>query len=304
VGIYSVSLALDTVGVFARSPAVVEKAFRIMADSPPLLNDPIAQTSFTLLYPIRAKDAENEDQWFPRPDESSTMTPAEACFETTIQRLETHLCCKRRLFSIDKLWRQTHPAGLSANLDEATGWIYTILTTHQCVRDTIDPFIAAFKAKHNSRAPFIDPIVKARQEQGRLTTTSENDAAIKSAKLFGTWVNEHLLKPVQDNELPLLLFPLTAGRESYRDDPDHGPLFFSTFSTYSLSYLSGCADCTVPVDEVKVLSRITDEEVDLPVSLSMLTPPGTDLRLLALLGELEAAGVLSPIKAGNSMFRK
>lgn len=40
----------------------------------------------------------------------------------------------------------------------------------------------------------------------------------------------------------------------------------------------------------------------LPVSLSMLSPPETDLRLLALLSELEGKGILRPVQAGMRMY--
>lgn len=42
----------------------------------------------------------------------------------------------------------------------------------------------------------------------------------------------------------------------------------------------------------------------LPVSLSVLSPPGTDLQLARLLSELEDGGVLRPVVAGTRMFAK
>ena len=89
----------------------------------------------------------------------------------------------------------------------------------------------------------------------------------------------------------------------YRDDPDNGPLLFSSFSTSSLSYLSGSPDCTVPVGEVLRKSRVTEADMYLPVSLSVVSPPGTDWHLVALLSELEDEGVLKPVKTGESMYK-
>lgn len=100
----------------------------------------------------------------------------------------------------------------------------------------------------------------------------------------------------------MLIFPQSLGSPVYRDEPDNGPLFFSSFSKYSLSYLSGCLDCTIPVGEVPRRSRVTETEMFLPVSLPMLSPPGTDLQLLALLSELEDRGILKPVEAGIRMY--
>lgn len=226
----------------------------------------------------------------------------EDLFEKTIQKLESHLECTRTSFNLDDLWRRSRPDGQPESLDEATGSIYTILTSTSCVRETIDPFIADCKAANDGRSPFIDSIVKARQDHGRSTTTEQYTTAVNSARAFSQWVRNTVFAKSSDDEFSVLVFPQSWGVPDYRDDPDTGPLFFSSFSIYSLSYLSGCPDCTVPVGEVPCRSRVTEKEMFLPVSLSVLSPPGTDVQLLALLSELEDKGVLRSVKAGMQMY--
>lgn len=177
-----------------------------------------------------------------------------------------------------------------------------MLTTHSSVRKTIDPFIADFKAANNGRSPFIDSVVKARQDYGRSTNPQQYEAAAQSAKMFSQWFRATVLAKTSENEFPLLIFPQSWGTPSYRDEPDNGPLFSSSFSIYSLSYLSGCPDCTVPVGEISCRSRVTETEMFLPVSLSVLSPPETDLQLLALLSKLEEKGILRPVKTGARMY--
>ena len=298
-GIYSVSPLLDSVGVFARSGAVLEAVFKSMVELSPVPSKRIKK--YKLLYPIRGKDATQDSRrWFPYPGEPGDAVEVEDLFEETIQKLESHLECTRTSFNLDDFWRQTRPAGQDESLDKATGGIYTVLTTYSCVRETFDPFIADFKAANNGRSPCIDFVVKARQDHGRLITALEYETAVRSAEMFSKWFKEVVFGTA--DEFTLLIFPQSWGFPTYRDEPDNGPLFFSTFSIYSLSYLSGCPDCTVPVGEIPCQSRVTQTEMFLPVSLSMLSPPGTDLQLLALLSELEGKGILKPVRAGVRMY--
>ena len=304
-GIYSVSPLLDSLGVFARSASVVEAVVKsLMKTSYPSSAPSKQAVKYKLLYPIQAKNAKPEDsrRGFPYLGEIGCAANVEDLFEETVLKLESYLNCTRNSFNLQDLWRQTRPAGQDESLDKATGGIYTVLTTHACVRETIDPFIADFKAANNGRSPFIDSVVKARQKHGRYTTTLQYETAVESAKMFSLWVRETVLAKSADDEFPLLIFPQSRGSPSYRDEPDNGPLFFSSFSMYSLSYLSGCPDCTVPVGEIPSESRVTEAEMFLPVSLSVLSPPGTDLQLLALLSELEEKGVLRPVKTGMRMY--
>ena len=306
-GIYSVSPLLDSLGVFARSAHIVEAVMKVLMD--PSQASPIPSkppVKYRLLYPIRAKNTKPQDsrRWFPHPGEPGHAADVEGLFEKTVQKMESYLKCTRSPFNIDDLWRQTRPIGQDESLDEATGSIYTIITTHSCVRETVDPFIADFKTANNGRLPFIDPVVKARQDRGRSTTKLQYETAIESAKVFSQWIRGTLFAKTADDEFPLLVFPQSWGSPAYRDEPDNGPLFFSSFSIYSLSYLSGCPDCTVPVGEVPCQSRVTEAEMFLPISLSVLSPPGTDFQLAALLSELEDRGIFRPVNAGTRMYVK
>ena len=304
-GMYSVSPLLDSLGVFARSALVVEAVIKsLIKPSRSGLVPPKPPVRYKLLYPIRAKNTklQGSRRWFPYPGEPGEAAEAEALFEGTIQRLEAYLQCTRSPFNLDDTWRETRPSGQHESLDTATGDIYTILSTHLCVRKVIDPFINDFKSATNGRLPFIDSIVKTRLDYGRSTTTIQYENAVQSAKIFSQWFREVILTKAAEDELPLLIFPQSFGFPAYRDEPDNTPPFFTTFSIYSLSYLSGCPDCTVPIAEVPYQSRITETEMFLPVSLSMLSPPETDLQLLALLSELENEGILRPVKTGSRMY--
>ena len=308
-GMYSVSSVLDSVGITARSASVAERVMQCIAE-PLYLSFPLLtpHTSFKLLYPVRAETTKSGDsqRWFPFPNISSGMPDAEASFETTVQQLESYLGCRRTPINLDDMWCNTQPSSIekSETLDNATKDIYTALSTYTSVREVIEPFIAKYRAVNNGRAPFIDPIVRARQAKGLQITASQYAAALKSAEKVSQWIIDILLAPSQENEFPLLIFPQSWGTPNYRDEPDPGPLFSSVFSIYSLSYLSGAPDCTVPIGEVSQYSRITDADMFLPISLSVLSRPGTDLTLVALLRKLENEGILRPVATGLTMYPK
>lgn len=313
-GVYTVSPLLDSVGVFARSAHILEAVVKVLMDPSQTPSVPSkSPTKYKLLYPIRAKHTKLQDscRWFPHPGEPGSAPDAEDLFEATVQKLESYLKCTRTSFNLDDLWCRTSPASQNKSLKKATGSIYPILSTHTCVRSTIDPFITDYKAANNGRLPFIDSAVKARHDYGRSTTSQQNETATQAAKTFSRWVWEALFaakSSPEDEIFPLLIFPQSWGIPTYRDDPDPnpGPSFSSStsFSPYSLSHLSGCPDCTVPVGEFPRISRVTQAEMFLPVSLSVLSPPGTDLQLARLLSELEDEGVLRPVLAGSRLFVK
>lgn len=305
IGLYTVSAILDTVGLLARSASIIEAAFNCMVkQSYSSLAIIPPRPKYKLLYPIRAKGTspEHSRHWFPFPGEPGVATEAESRFEDFIRKMEIWIDCTRQSFNVDDLWRETRPHGQSDSLDVATGHIYTVLTTYNCVRETIDPFIADFRAANQGRSPFIDPVVKARQAHGRQISSTQNADAMETAQMFSKWVKETLLAQSDKSELPLLVFPQSWGRPEYRVDPDMGNLFFSSFSSYSLSYLSGCPDCTIPIGEIETHSRIREAKMSLPISLSILSPPGTDLALLALLKDLEVEGILKSPAAGALMY--
>ena len=297
---------MDSVGILARSPSIVERVMKSMADSPHSTLTVTPHTLFKLLYPIRSKSTKPEDSqnWFPFPDIPSGIADAEASFEITVQQLESYFGCKRTSINLDDLWHNTQSIENSESLDKATEGVYTVLSTYNSVRKVIEPFIADYKAVNNNRTPFIDPVVRARQAEGRQITSMQYEAALKSAEKVSQWLINVLLAPSKENEFPPLIFPQSWGIPNYRDELDTGPLFSSKFSIYSLSYLSGAPDCTVPIREVTRYSRITDEDMSLPISLSILSRPGTDLALTALLTKLKDKGILRPVTTGPTIYSK
>lgn len=304
-GVLSVSKRLDALGVFARSATVLEAAMNALMPAPPLVKS--AVWKYKLLYAQRAPAAKPHEslKWFPHPHQPGVSPRAEHELEVFVQKLEAYLGCTRTRLNMDQLWRDTRPTGQPETLDEATGKLYTPLVYYQSIRKNIDPFIADYEAKNHGVTPWIDTIVRKRFDAARVGVSLEDyENALKQADIFSDWVHSELFK-CEPDETPILIFPQSFGRPEYRDEtPTSGETFFHSFSVYSLSYLGGGPDVTVPISEVPFVSERSRKREWLPVSLSMLGRKGEDGMILSLLAGLERDGVLREVEAGKRMFKK
>lgn len=191
------------------------------------------------------------------------------------------------------------------------------------------------------RMPYIEPSTRARLEYGGKLPDAECEASVEALGVFGGWVNEHILPSYfagtgktrattttplsspsspsspspppahaatdEDITIPLLVYPISRGTPPrYRDDfTPRAPgsnIFWTGFSTYGISYCSGCPDFTLPVGEVEFRSRITNVAEKLPVAISLMGPRGADEVLLELVTELEEVGVLRGVRCGRSLW--
>ncbi|KAJ1326922.1 amidase [Microdochium nivale] len=325
------SALTDTTGVFARSAKIARDAMLAMMDPQWCAKNalkseqpPFQKTKFRLLYLVSSSGEQQQQTtnttprfFSPGGSGPEAITPAGKQLESFVNALETLLGCKREEICIAELWKQSHPAELPADLAKATGKIYQDVVYHELARDTVEPFIRAFGQKHGGRRPYIEPTTRARLEYGRDVTVREYDESVRTLGLFGEWVSTHLLpsspppgsqeeEDRQGQTIPLLVYPQSWGVPRYRDEvARRGPgesIFWSGFSTYGISYCSGCPDFTLPVGEVEFRSRVTGTVEKLPVAVSLLGPRGGDRVMLDIIVQMEAGGALPSVEAGPSLF--
>ncbi|KAK8042759.1 hypothetical protein PG994_013242 [Apiospora phragmitis] len=289
---------------------------------------------FKLLYAIESPSSEAPSQtpkFFPHPSaiDHESQTPAAAIFESFITRLEAHLDVQRHRINLYDQWRATRPSPESTDEDLAkyTRTVYTNLVYGSMARNVIKPFVTKFQRAHPGRGqPFIEPTTKARLDYGAGVSDEELGRSREALDVYARWVNNVLLPAptpatapsgqeenaaddgaseveveVENGTIPLLAW----GQPQYRDDVSRrepGKLFWEGFSVYSISYGSGCPDYVVPLGEVEFTSRITGTRAHLPIAISLLVPKGMDDALLRLIQELEEAGILREVAAGNRLF--
>jgi Asp-tRNA(Asn)/Glu-tRNA(Gln) amidotransferase A subunit family amidase len=303
----------NTVGIFARDVAVFSRVGSQLVSpiKQPQLQPKTGKRKYNLLYPTRAPQVGNPDQhhhgqhrWFPHPSvDLAHWTDAERLIEGTILNLEAQLHCERIPFNINELWRATPPMGQPRSLDEAVGHIYSAITTASAVHGGIDPFIREYSVANDGEVPKISELVRRRLDYGRSLSPEKIAEALDAMQAFQKWTETTLFGSYDQEATTLLIFPQSCGRPDYRDEtPDRGELFNDTFSIYSFGYLVGCPDYTIPVAEVPYHSKATNKTEHLPVSISLIGKPGTDLELFDLLQYLHTTGVISDVMAGPRLF--
>jgi Asp-tRNA(Asn)/Glu-tRNA(Gln) amidotransferase A subunit family amidase len=106
-----------------------------------------------------------------------------------------------------------------------------------------------------------------------------------------------------ERKMGLVLLPIENISPRYRDEaitrfnPVGVPMLF-------LSPILGGPECTAPVGQVAYESRVSNRREFLPVGISLLSAPGTDLELLDMVVScLEHSGRPTTVLTGKTMFR-
>ncbi|EXJ58976.1 hypothetical protein A1O7_06407 [Cladophialophora yegresii CBS 114405] len=309
-GVLGATDLFNTVGIFAREVDIFARvgSFLVSRGKPPPC---VAEKRrYNLLYPTRAAQTDNPDphhhgqhRWFPHPSvDPKYWSEAEKQIDATLRKFETHFDCERIPFNINDLWRATPPVGQSRSLDEAVGPIYSAITTASAVACGLGQFITAYQAKHG-KPPEMSDLVRRRLDHGRNVAAEEIANALQAMQAFKLWVETTLFGSYDQDATTLLIFPQSCGRPDYRDDvPDRSELFNDTFSLYSFGYLVGCPDYTIPVAETAYVSRITGRAEYLPVSISLVGRPGSDLELFNVVRQMRDTGMISDVATGARMY--
>ncbi|KAJ9658986.1 hypothetical protein H2198_003415 [Neophaeococcomyces mojaviensis] len=309
-GVLGATDLFNTVGIFARDVELFSKVGGFLVEGKPMPRPLPSQRRYNLLYPTRASHMTNpiyhgQYRWFPHPEvDQSHWSEAEKQLEQTVARMEKLLDCKRIPFNINELWRATPVLGQPRSLDEATGEIYQVITTSSAIHTGIDDFIAKYKSEHDGEEPLISEIVKQRLDYGRSVQAGQVAKAVEAMEAFREWTLNTLFGSYDQNATTIMVFPQTCGLPDYRNDvPVRGETFNSTFSIYALGYLVGCPDYTLPVAETPYTSKVTGQTEHLPVTLSLVGRPGTDLELFDVVDYLHQNGALSDVLAGPRVFQ-
>ncbi|KIW31595.1 uncharacterized protein PV07_03225 [Cladophialophora immunda] len=310
-GVLGATDLFNTVGIFARNVDVFTRVGSYLVSQAQVPSRFPESRKYNLLCPTRPAQPENggtphhgHQKWLPRPSvDAKYWSQAEKQIETMLSRLECHLDCERVFFDIDELWRATPPIGQPRSLDQAVGHVYSTITTASAVGGGIDQFFGKYEANNNGQPPKVSDLVNRRLDHGRNVSTEKITGALEAMQAFKLWVETTLFGSYDQDAITLLVFPQSLGRPDYRDNvPDRAELFNDAFSIYSFGYLVGCPDYTVPVAEVPYLSKVTSRTEYLPVSISLVGRPGSDLELFNVVQQLHRFGVISDVATGPRLY--
>lgn len=113
-------------------------------------------------------------------------------------------------------------------------------------------------------------------EVAKNVTGEQRDELMERLHIYKAWVLDRIFK-VHDGGGVLVVLPTENGRPNYRYAT---PLPFGLLSGFSPLYLSpiaGKPEVTAPVGEISYLSRISDREEPMPISVSVVSSPGKSL---------------------------
>jgi Asp-tRNA(Asn)/Glu-tRNA(Gln) amidotransferase A subunit family amidase len=279
-GILPISAIFDTPGVLARSAkllqAVHKKWFPAEA------------------YASYPKHIVLPDLFWPTVNGTSQLI-----FDYFISKLATYLDANVTTFNANASLNAY--TKISEGLSSYIGSTYSNITNIDQYRDLGLPFRVQYVAKF-SKAPYWNPQTRARWNRAATLPVSSYATAIEDTQTFQVCLCSTLTPTCKST---LVLYPMGAGTEDYRDINISAPggIFGAGLPGNQMAVLTALPDYTVPLGERTYLSRVTERNETLPVTIGIVAAAGCDHMLMDLVADLADAGIIAgEVKAGFSMY--
>ncbi|KAJ4299616.1 hypothetical protein N0V90_004862 [Kalmusia sp. IMI 367209] len=164
-----------------------------------------------------------------------------------------------------------------------------------------DQFREDFSQQYGHQ-PFLTKPLKWVWGIGRLISEDQKQHALDRYKVFKQWFIEKIMQP--DEMRTIIVLPIETLEPRYRDVTPDLPI--EPPKGLSVLYLSptlGAPEIVVPAGHVPFESRVTEQIEYLPMAVSLLGAPGTDMELITLTGEFLAhTGRPGRVSTGKTMW--
>ncbi|KAH1434619.1 hypothetical protein KXW29_008062 [Aspergillus fumigatus] len=165
---------------------------------------------------------------------------------------------------------------------------------------TMDSFRAEYHKKFG-REPYINPVTRFRWDLAKHISCAEHEDGMRRLEVYKEWLLEHILQTRQRN--PLVILPITSQEVDYKEDPPLPPTAPNAFDGIWLAPVMGAPEVSVPIGELEYHSRISGLDEQLPVVVSVLGKPGSDMALInAMKTVLQKSSRPFEVKTGRRMF--
>lgn len=165
---------------------------------------------------------------------------------------------------------------------------------------TMDSFRAEYHKKFG-REPYINPVTRFRWDLAKHISCAEHEDGMRRLEVYKEWLLEHILQTRQRN--PLVILPITSQEVDYKEDPPLPPTAPNAFDGIWLAPVMGAPEVSVPIGELEYHSRISGLDEQLPVVVSVLGKPGSDMALInAMKTVLQKSSRPCEVKTGRRMF--
>ncbi|PVH68460.1 amidase signature enzyme [Cadophora sp. DSE1049] len=174
------------------------------------------------------------------------------------------------------------------------GWFYSAY-------HSFDNFREEYERTHG-HGPFVTEVVRWYWSIGKAIAPEQHSEIMTRFEIFKDWfLKRYMSSPSHTDVMALHIDTVTA---RYRDQypGNNNPEVPGLRATY-LSAILQAPELAIPISQVEYDSRITGRKEQLPMVVSLLGAPGTDLQLLQLtLKGLENSGRPTKVKTGKTAF--
>lgn len=279
-GILPISAIFDTPGVLARSAKLLQAVHKKWFPAK------------TYSYPKRI--VLPEEFW---PTINRTSMPV---FEAFIFKLVTFL-------GADTITMNTNASfnaysNTTEGLSTYIGLTYSNITNYDQYRLFAKPFKQQYQAKFG-KLPYWNPQTRVRWERGASLPFSSYQNATQRYQTSQKWFRSTLTPSCEST---LVLYPMGAGTEDYRDiypTSPPNPIFGAGLPGNQMAVMAALPDYTVPIGERTYYSRVPERNETLPVTIGIIAAAGCDHMLMDLVADMADGGIIKgEVKAGSSMY--
>ncbi|KAK3935820.1 amidase signature domain-containing protein [Diplogelasinospora grovesii] len=273
----------DSPAMYTRSILSLEKWVGAWLDQPTATysDDPIS-----LIYPVDFFPVANAEQM--------------KLIDAFIVDMEATFGVKVEKVSIADTWQASPPT--EANHAPIKEYLKDVAvnTFVYDVYHTMDKFREEYHEKFD-REPYVNPVTRFRWDLAKSITSAEHEEGMRRLEVYKEWLLEHILQTSKKNALVVL--PITSQEVDYKEDPPAPPTAPSAFDGIWLAPVMGAPEISVPIGEMKYHSRLSQRDEYLPIVVSVLGKPGSDMALInAMKTVLQKSGRPCEVKTGRRMF--
>ncbi|KAM7196770.1 amidase signature domain containing protein [Naviculisporaceae sp. PSN 640] len=210
--------------------------------------------------------------------------------------------CTLRKMSIKETWKQIHPEGTPADLDEYLEDMVARTFYHGSYH-SFREFREEYALANNGRPPYVNSVIQQRWDKGAAVTVAQNKEAEARMEVYKDWLLDNIFGPDEKEKQVIVILPIANVEPNYRDVKSSMLTSQSALDQLFLGPILGAPDVMVPLGDVPYESRITGRTEFLPVVVDLMGKPGQDMQLLEVVEKvMKGCDREMVVKTGARMF--
>ncbi|KAK2591957.1 hypothetical protein QQS21_010363, partial [Conoideocrella luteorostrata] len=211
-----------------------------------------------------------------------------------VSGLESAFLVTRTEISLAERWKGDCPDGAEhADIAEYLVDAGILPFYHDQYQNSAD-FRLDYEKKHG-KPPFVHRALHWQWEEvGMKVSKEQRDALWRRSEIYRHWLLEKIFDANSGDSITIMVLPIEAGKPNYRDSEISSYLpLLSGYAALNMSPMMRAPEVTAPIGEIPYNSVVTKREEPLPIAVSVIGPPGTDLILTHLVEKGMKAGGLA-----------